>query len=528
MKKLNYDTVIIGSGAAGLFSAIKLSKRQDFRGKILILTKCPLAESNSRYAQGGIAAYIKENPSDSLEKHIEDTLKSGAGLCDKGVVEYIIQNSQKTIDELVNLKAGFDCDEKGNFSYTLGGAHSAKRVLHSGQDKTGMVMMEALSNEVKKAQNIDVIAKTIALELVVEDKICKGVFAFDKNSNEYILINCPNIIIATGGCCQIYKYTTNPYGATGDGIALAYSAGAKIKDMEFIQFHPTALVLNKESKSRYLISEALRGEGAKLVNSKNIEFMAEYCDKKELSSRDVVTRAIFQEMKKENTNRVFLDASKINSDTVLKRFPTIAKKCKTIGIDITKDLIPVAPAAHYMIGGIEVDLFGQTEIKGLYAVGEVACTGFQGANRLASNSLLECVVCAQKLTQDFKCAPKSEIKDYSFVEKYNKSSDKKDYQNKKTHLRELMWNKVGIIREKNELLSAKDELEWLIEEVRNENNIDIYEYKNMLIVSYLITICALNREESRGAHYRGDYPQVQNEIFHSIIHKEKGGIYERI
>ena len=512
MKKLNYDTVIIGSGAAGLFSAIKLSKRQDFRGKILILTKCPLAESNSRYAQGGIAAYIKENPSDSLEKHIEDTLKSGAGLCDKGVVEYIIQNSQKTIDELVNLKAGFDCDEKGNFSYTLGGAHSAKRVLHSGQDKTGMVMMEALSNEVKKAQNIDVIAKTIALELVVEDKICKGVFAFDKNSNEYILINCPNIIIATGGCCQIYKYTTNPYGATGDGIALAYSAGAKIKDMEFIQFHPTALVLNKESKSRYLISEALRGEGAKLVNSKNIEFMAEYCDKKELSSRDVVTRAIFQEMKKENTNRVFLDASKINSDTVLKRFPTIAKKCKTIGIDITKDLIPVAPAAHYMIGGIEVDLFGQTEIKGLYAVGEVASTGLHGANRLASNSLLECVVCAYETAKNY--TPAEIPFESTDIEQINELIYNEEGRLK---LKDLMWNNVGIYRNEHSLNTALSEIE-------NISDNGDFELKNMLLTAKLITKSALNRKESRGAHYRTDCPGTDKNATHSEITKGENNV----
>ena len=532
MKQLKYDVVIVGSGISGLFCAVQISKRKDFKGKILILTKGPLAESNSRYAQGGIAAVINSN-NDSIESHVNDTLKSGANLCDKSVVQYIIENSQNVIEKLVELNIDFDRDEKGEFCYTLGGAHSAKRVLHSKQDSTGMVIMQILSQAVKNIQNttcnIDIMQKTMAVELLVEENECRGLVAFDKTSNEHIIIQSSNVILATGGLGQIYKYTTNPYGATGDGIYLAYSANLKIKDIEFIQFHPTALVLGENSKSRYLISEALRGEGAKLVNSKCYEFMKDYSDKKELSSRDVVTRAITAQMELENAKNMYLKAYDIDKDILLKRFPSIAKKCASNGIDITKDLIPIAPAAHYMIGGVETTLDGKTSIKGLYATGELSYTGFHGANRLASNSLLECAVCADILSKNINLIEPKKLK--SDVSKWGEPfcEDKTDYRVLKNELKEIMWQKAAILRAEKGLLEAKDEIEkiWLqFKNKKSYSSIEGYEYRNMLLASYLIVKCALKRKESRGAHYRVDYPKQSLKVEHSYICK--GDKNERI
>lgn len=527
METLYYSTLIIGSGASGLYSALEISRRKDFEGKLLIVTKCPFGESNSRYAQGGIAGVIDKNIEDTISLHVADTIKSGKDLCDKKVVEYVISNSQRVIDNLASIGAGFDKNEKGEYLYTKGGAHSVKRVLHSGEDATGMVMIKALSDAVKASDKIDIMQKAMAVELLVSNNECKGAIIFDKNTKEYKIIYSDNIILASGGIGQIYKYTTNPYGATGDGIALAYNAGARLKDLEFIQFHPTALVLNKETKNRYLISEALRGEGAKLVNYKGEEFMSRYSEKKELAQRDVVTRAIISEMEKENKPNVYLKTSEIPEEIVLKRFPTIAKKCKTSGIDITKDLIPVAPAAHYMIGGIDTQANGKTSIKGLYAIGEVASTGFHGANRLASNSLLECVVCADKLAQDlvFTTNKNNNINDKNIkkiIDKYIEQEQitKTNYQENKNQLREIMWDNVGIIREEKALNTAKTQIEKLKNKFNIEkkcSDIEEYEYRNMLIASSLITECALKRKESRGAHYRSDYPETNTIAKHSYI-----------
>ena len=528
MNTKEYDIIIIGSGAAGLFSAVKISQRKDFKGRILILTKAPFGESNSRYAQGGIAAAIKNNKSDSVQLHIQDTLKSGAGLCDEETVKYIIENSEKTINELVSLHAGFDSNKNGDFEYTLGGGHSVNRVLHSGEDATGMVMINALCNAVKNNSNIDILPRTMAVELILSEKNeCEGVVVFDAKEKKHEIICSNNVIIATGGCGQVYQYTTNPYGATGDGIALAYLSGAEIQDIEFIQFHPTSLVLNTETKNRYLISEALRGEGAKLINHNGEEFMFRYSSKKELAQRDVVSRAILLEMKKEEKTNVFLDARNIPPDILLKRFPSITKKCKIGGIDITKDLIPVAPSAHYMIGGIKADINGKTSIKGLYAIGEAASTGFHGANRLASNSLLECVVCAGKLAEDIKLQKRTSNK--ISIDKYTKKYENViesnlDISSLKDRLKNIMWNNAGIIKNEKSLIEALKEIELIkqyIEKYSVFSSISEYELKNMIIVSEMITKCALNRKESRGAHFRDDFPNSENIPEHSLIKKEQ-------
>lgn len=524
MKLFEYNTVIIGSGAAGLFAALKISKRQDFDGKILIVTKCPFGESNSRYAQGGIAAAINSNIQDSVLLHINDTLKSGVGLCDENVVKLITENAENVINELVSINAGFDCDEFGKFKYTLGGAHSAKRVLHSGEDSTGTVMINALCNVIKNSPNIDILQKTMAVELIVsEAKICQGLVVFNNNTKEHEIIYSKNIVLATGGAGQVYKYTTNPYGATGDGIALAYQAGAEIQDIEFVQFHPTALAINSDIKNRYLISEAMRGEGAKLINNHGEEFMSKYSEQKELAGRDVVSRAIISEMEKENKPNVFLTSNEISAEIVLKRFPSIAKKCLASGIDITKNPIPVAPAAHYMIGGVKAKPNGQTSIQGLYVIGELASTGFHGANRLASNSLLECIVCAEKLAQDINLK-EFENKNISTVseKKYEhpKQKDNNDYQLLKNKLKDTMWNKVGIIRNEESLTDALQEIAELKHSVENIScfsGISGYEFRNLIITAELITKCALARKESRGAHYRSDYPNTTASPQHSCI-----------
>lgn len=530
MKIYEYDIVIIGSGVAGLYTAVEISKRKDFDGKILIVTKSPFGESNSRYAQGGISAVINRNIKDSILLHVKDTLKSGAGLCDEQVVEYIAGNAQNAINELVDIGVKFDCDKKGNFSYTLGGAHSVERVLHCGGDATGMIMVNVLCEVVKKSEKINIIEKCFSVELLLsETKECCGVVIFNNQSKEHEIVLSSKIVLATGGAGQVYKYTTNPYGATGDGVALAYEAGAIIQDMEFVQFHPTALALSPDIKNRYLISEAVRGEGAKLVNNTGKEFMSEYCEDKELAQRDVVTRAIWQEMKKENKPNVFLKTNNIGSEIILKRFPSIAKKCISKGIDITKNLIPIAPAAHYMIGGVKVNQSGQTSVKGLYAVGEAASTGFHGANRLASNSLLECFVCAQKLAQDIdltsiKTFSKNDKFLQNYIAKYEfpLKNDNDNFKDLKNQIKDIMWEKVGIIRDEKSLLEAKNKIEKLKSDITNisvVSNLSAYEYRNMLIVSEIITKCALERKESRGAHYRSDYKEMLSIPKHSLIQK---------
>ena len=525
MKIQEYDLIVIGSGAAGLFAAYNTSKRNDFKGKILIVTKSPFGESNSRYAQGGIAAAISENKSDSAELHINDTLKSGAGLCDEGTVRYIIENSENTIKELVSLKAGFDKNNDGEFEYTLGGAHSTKRVLHSGEDATGMVMINALCDAVKNCSNIDIMLKTMAVEILISDNNeCTGLVVFNNNTKEHEIILCSNIIVATGGCGQVYRYTTNPYGATGDGVALCYEAGLEVQDMEFVQFHPTALALSENIKNRYLITEALRGEGAKLVNNAGEEFMSRYSAQKELAQRDVVTRAIISEMGKETAENVFLDARGIEPAVLLRRFPSISKKCTQSGIDITKDLIPVAPAAHYMIGGVKAGINGQTSIKGLYVAGEAASTGFHGANRLASNSLLECVVCAKKLSEDIKFENDKNTSVDGIIEKYtlSQSADNNNYSDLKNKLKEIMWKYVGIMRSEDSLKEALKEIRVLkntIEDKSVFSTLSGYEFRNMIIVSEFIAKSALMRKESRGAHFRTDYPNQQRDAVHTIINK---------
>ena len=372
----------------------------------------------------------------------------------------------------------------------------------------------------------------MAVELLVNaNSECKGILVYNSFTDEYETIYSPAVILATGGIGQLYKYTTNPAGATGDGLALAYNAGAIMQDMEFVQFHPTALAFD-DDVNRFLISEAVRGEGAKLVDADGIEFMQKYDERKELAPRDIVTRANFNEMKEKHLDNVYLNASCIDKEKLAKRFPNISKKCLEHGIDISKDFIPVAPAAHYYMGGIKTGIEGETSIKGLFAIGEVSSTGLHGGNRLASNSLLECVVCAYEVANFLKSenldSPKQidgEI--MSLIEKYSDDIELEpfDVETLKNELKEIMWNYVGILRSESTLITAIEGLNDLQTKFPRKNkcmNKSEYEFKNMLTVAKLVANSALRRKESRGAHYRLDYLNTNEDCVHSCLTKKEG------
>ena len=462
MKQSKYSVVIIGSGISGLYSALKIEQQLDLPDGVLLITKSKLGESNSYYAQGGMVAVLKENKNDSVESHVKDTIKAGAGLGELDTIRFISENSDKVVHDLLTFGVDFDRDENGNFTLTKEAAHSVNRILHSGGDATGREIEVALCKAVKENKNIKLYENKVAVDLLSENNVCSGVIVYGDDG--YEVINSSAVILATGGLGQLYKYTTNPLGATGDGFALAYRAGATLQDMEFIQFHPTALAYDDEKNhNRFLISEAVRGEGAKLCDKDGREFMAKYHEKLELAPRDIVARAIFCEMRDNNAACVYLNATVIEKDKLLKRFPTIAKKCLEYGIDITKDYIPVAPAAHYFMGGVKTNLRGETSVKGLYAIGEVSCTGLHGGNRLASNSLLECVVCAYEVAQSLKNKNFSHTdSDFSnIISRYEacEISVSKESSLMKEELRDIMWNNVGIFRHEDLLQSAEEKIE---------------------------------------------------------------------
>ncbi len=529
MKHSKYSAVIIGGGIAGLYAALKITQNSQLPDGLLLITKSKLGESNSRYAQGGIVAVLNENKKDSPSLHISDTLKAGAGLSDFNVAKFISENSDSVIKDLLDLGVEFDKNENDNFYLTLEAAHSVNRILHSGGDATGRGIEKALTKKVMQSPDIQVYEQTLAIELLTNsDNECKGLIALNDITQEYEAIYSSAVILASGGLGQLYKYTTNPTVATGDGIALAYSAGAIIQDMEFVQFHPTALALDTD-ENRFLISEAVRGEGAKLVDKNGTEFMHKYDEKKELAPRDIVTRAIFNEMQKNNLSNVYLNSTHLKKEMLQKRFPNITRICEENGIDISRDFIPVSPAAHYSMGGIKTNIEGRTSIRGLYAIGEVASTGLHGANRLASNSLLECVVCAHELANYLSFAnltpPKQIDENIKFIiDKYSQDViiEEYDIESLKAELQEIMWDYVGILRDEKSLLTADNELQKLkskfLIQTKYSNKYE-YEFKNMLTVAQLIINSALNRKESRGAHFRKDYATTNEIAEHNCIAK---------
>lgn len=431
----------------------------------------------------------------------------------------------------MNFGVEFDKNGEDNFFLTLEAAHSVNRILHSGGDATGRGIEKALTKKVIENKDIEVYEQTLAVELLINsDSECKGLVAFNDLTQEYEIIYSSAIILASGGLGQLYKYTTNPTVATGDGVALAYNAGAIVQDMEFIQFHPTALALEID-QNRFLISEAVRGEGAKLIDANGVEFMQKYDEKKELAPRDIVTRAIFNEMQKQKLDHVYLNSTHLEKSMLQKRFPNITRICEENGIDISKDFIPVSPAAHYAMGGVKTNIEGRTSIRGLYAIGEVASTGLHGANRLASNSLLECVVCAHELADYLSFAnltPPKQIDETikTTVDKYSQDIEYEEYDidTLKSKLQNIMWDYVGILRDEKSLKIADAELQKL----KNQFPIHTkclnkyeYEFKNMLTVAQLIIDSAINRKESRGAHFRKDYPTTKDIAQHNLLIKSE-------
>jgi len=506
LEKIYTDFLIIGSGIAGLYTSLKLSAE----GETILLTKNRLKESNTEYAQGGIAVALGDD--DSPRLHMEDTLKAGADFCDPQAVEILVTEGPQCVEELIELGTMFDQIE-GKYKTTLEAAHRRPRVLHAQGDATGAEIERALVEKVLKENKVKIRENTFLLDILVKDNTSYGVLVLDNEVKKLVAYLAKSIILATGGVGQLYRNTTNPLVATGDGIASAYRGGAKVRDLEFIQFHPTALY--HPGNPKFLISEAVRGEGAILKNIRGEAFMFSYHPQAELAPRDVVARAIFDQMKKTNSDYVYLDATKIK-DRFSQRFPNIYERCLSLGINPEKDYIPVAPASHYTMGGIKTDTWGKTNITDLYACGECASTGVHGANRLASNSLLEGLVFGKRIAQRIKEKEREDdrstqkSKDLSFS--YNLPRKKpKNYDPLKLReeLQNLMWDKVGIIRKSSELKEAQQKIEeWkALVFVSELETVEEFELANLIILADLVTNSALLREESRGAHYREDFPE---------------------
>jgi L-aspartate oxidase len=500
-----YDYIIVGSGIGGLYTAL-LARES---GSVLVITKGSIEDCNTRYAQGGIAAAIGKD--DSPQLHLEDTLNAGGGLSDEEAVRILADEGPARIADLVNFRVPFDTLD-GEIALTLEAAHSVSRVLHAGGDATGEYIEGALSKEVRSTGGrITVLENFLATEIMVEKGKIIGIRALDCRTGTTEEFECRYLILATGGAGQLFKYNTNPNVATGDGIALAFNAGAEITDMEFFQFHPTALRM--PGVPPFLISEAVRGEGGRLRNAAGRLFMTEYHEKGELAPRDIVARSIVNEMKKSGTDRVYLDVTHLPPHLITTRFPHIYRFCLDRGLDITRNQIPVAPAAHYTIGGVRTNNWGETNIAGLFATGEVACTGVHGANRLASNSLLEAIVFSKRIVERTK----------------NKSKDKgaangrdKDLYSTLGQrpvpkgipvpglaaLQQLHWDKAGIIRDKQGLNQAAGILAAWQNTLPLPTEQPSYELSNLVLTGRLLLEAALIREESRGAHFRSDFPQT--------------------
>lgn len=514
-----FDFLVIGSGLAGLYSAIIASAH----GRVGLLTKADLKESSSYWAQGGIAAAI--DPEDSAEFHLEDTLNAGRGLCRKATAEILVNEGIDRIHDLIQLGMKFDSDADG-LSLGLEGGHSRRRILHASGNATGQATVQFLLGRVQAHPNIKVFENTTVAELVTHDNRCLGVVAFESDLLEPELFTARATILATGGAAGNYMRTTNPPTSSGDGIALAYRAGAEVSDMEFVQFHPTAFF--SESGATFLVSEALRGEGGQLFDAGGRRFMTEYHEQAELAPRDVVASAIFKEMKKTGADNVFLSMKHLDGAYVKKRFANIYEACLTHRIDITKDLIPVAPASHYLIGGVSTGRLAGTTIWGLFACGEVACTGVHGANRLASNSLLECLVFGKRAVdgaltvEDTPALTPAILKELPVRDQ--RPVDPALLKSLRDRVARLMTDRVGIVRNGVELASAQRELQ----EIDREHSAMLESWsgrplKKMLEVCLLTVESALLREETRGAHIREDFPDEKSRFEGHIALKKGAG-----
>lgn len=513
------DTLIVGSGVAGLSSAIHAAKD----GSVLIVTKAKINENCTEYAQGGIAAGLC--PEDSFEEHINDTLRTGQGLCDAVIVSGVVREGTKRVKELIDWGAKFD-KENGELIFTKEGGHSRPRILRARGDSTGKEIEDTLVSMVNKHPNIRVFEYTFAIDLLVNNNTCDGIIAWRSREGK-MLIWAKQIILASGGCGQVYRETTNPEIATGDGIAMAYRAGVELQDLEFVQFHPTTLYV--AGAERVLISETVRGEGGILKNKNGERFMPKYHPNAELAPRDIVSRSILLEIYRTGHTHVYLDVRHISEKKLSTRFPKIKKLCASFGIDISRQLIPVHPSAHYMIGGIRVDQGGRTNIKNLYACGEVSCTGLHGANRLGSNSLLECLVYGYRASREISRElrkMKNGLSPHSFKEiSKNDRHCELDLEDVKNSLKSLMWRNVGIERDDKHLKEVVENIDlWCKYIINNEFSTPLgWEVQNMLTVARLISISASKRKESRGVHYRLDFPDNDDKCWkkHIVISNGK-------
>lgn len=529
MKTQSSDILIIGSGLAALAFALKMSAHK----KITILTKARLADTNSAMAQGGVASVMSSE--DSFESHINDTLVAGDGLCNIEAVRNIIEQAPDRILDLYNWGVRFDLKPLLNSDSSANnlqsavdlhreGGHSFRRILHF-EDQTGAEIIRALTLKIKSDPNIEIFENHFAIDLIVNKQIepyhmgstkCVGAYVLDQDSNQVKAFTAPITVLATGGAGKVYQYTSNWSGATGDGIAMAYRAGARVANLEFMQFHPTCL-FHKDSRN-FLITEALRGEGAELINSKGEAFMRKHHTLGSLAPRDITARSIDAEIKKSGSECVFLDIRKHSREFLESHFPAIFHKCLSLGIDMSQQPIPVVPAAHYLCGGILTDVSGQTDIEQLFAIGETACTGLHGANRLASNSLLECLAMAHNASQIIQ----TNWSNFEAAKQEPKAWVSPDLKNEDemvviTHMweevRRLMWNYVGIVRSTKRLERAQHRLKNILSEVKEyysnmKIHSDIIELRNIALVAELTVECALRRKESRGIHYSLDFPQT--------------------
>lgn len=508
----SYDYIIVGSGIAGLYSAL-LAVRL---GSVLIITKGGIEDCNTRQAQGGIAAAIGKN--DSPELHFQDTIAAGDGLCNEEAVRILVNEAPHRIADLIRFGVPFDTFE-GEIALTREAAHSVPRILHAGGDATGEYIEVTLSERVRSSP-IKVLEYCLATEIIVYNNHVQGIRAVDFRSGLEVEFECKFIILATGGAGRLFKYTTNGDTATGDGIALAYRAGAEITDMEFFQFHPTALRL--PGVSPFLISEAVRGEGGILRNVEGRRFMPDYSPDAELAPRDVVARSILFEMRKTGSDRVFLDITHLPPTRVTTRFPHIYRFCLDHGLDITKEMIPVAPAAHYLMGGVKVNTWGETNIKGIFAAGETACTGVHGANRLASNSLLEVLVFSKRIiertqTDAVETSGSMPVSPDIYYHLPLRESPHNLPVLNLINLQSLLWDKVGIVRDFEGLYQAALILAGWQNILPHPVDRLSYELNSMIINARLMAEAALIRQESRGAHYRSDFPNTSKEWQKHII-----------